>query len=105
MMNVDEMTSDVRNIRERADVAIMSMHAGVEYQRNATTGAKVVVGRHPHVAQPLENYASGLIFYSLGNPVFDQIFAGERIAGYGVIPVDMVRTAPRVHSPAPSQNR
>jgi poly-gamma-glutamate capsule biosynthesis protein CapA/YwtB (metallophosphatase superfamily) len=125
MMNVDEMTSDVRSIRQRVDVAIVSMHAGVEYQRSTTTdqrrfaraaidaGAKVVVGHHPHVTQPLESYANGLIFYSLGNLVFDQIhrketqvgwiadvrFAGDRIAGYGVIPVDIVRTAPRVHSP------
>jgi poly-gamma-glutamate capsule biosynthesis protein CapA/YwtB (metallophosphatase superfamily) len=31
-MNVDEMMRYVENIRKRADVAIVSMHAGVEYQ-------------------------------------------------------------------------
>ncbi len=131
MMNVDEMIRDVKNIRERSDVAIVSMHAGVEYQRapNAEqrrfahaaidAGASVVVGHHPHVAQPLESYSSGLIFYSLGNLVFDQDqrketqlgwiadvrFSGDRIAGYGVIPVEIVRTAPRVRPAGPSRGR
>lgn len=124
MMNVDEMIEDVRNIRGRSDVAIVSMHGGVEYQRTPNAeqrrfaraavdaGASVVVGHHPHVTQPFETYSKGLIFYSLGNLVFDQDqrkdtqlgwiadvqFAGERIVGYGVIPVDIVRTAPRVRS-------
>jgi len=31
----------------------------------------VIFGHHPHVLQPVERYKSGLIFYSLGNFVFD----------------------------------
>ena len=35
-------------------------------------GASLVVGHHPHVTQPVEVYRDGIIFYSLGNLVFDQ---------------------------------
>ena len=35
-------------------------------------GATLVIGHHPHVIQPEEHYRGGLIFYSLGNFVFDQ---------------------------------
>jgi poly-gamma-glutamate capsule biosynthesis protein CapA/YwtB (metallophosphatase superfamily) len=122
MMNVDEMVADVKSLLWRTDVVIVSMHAGTEYQPapNAQqrqfahaaidAGATVVVGHHPHVTQPVENYRKGVIFYSLGNLAFDQFqrketqhgliadlrFSGKRLAGYGVIPVDIVRTAPRI---------
>lgn len=34
-------------------------------------GADFVIGSHPHVVQPVEEYHGGLICYSLGNFVFD----------------------------------
>lgn len=34
-------------------------------------GAKVVIGSHPHVLQPIEDYMGGLIIYSTGNFIFD----------------------------------
>jgi len=121
MLDTGQVAADVKNILERADVAIVSMHAGVEYQRTPNVqqqefahaaidaGASVVAGHHPHVTQPVESYGKGVIFYSLGNLVFDQFqqketqrgwigdirFAGKRMAEYHVIPVDIVRTAPR----------
>jgi poly-gamma-glutamate capsule biosynthesis protein CapA/YwtB (metallophosphatase superfamily) len=124
MMEPGQVAEDVKSMLERADVAIVSMHAGVEYQRRPNTqqqefaraaidaGASVVAGHHPHVTQPVESYGTGVIFYSLGNLVFDQFqqketqrgwigdvrFAGKRIAEYGVIPVDIVRTQPRAAS-------
>jgi poly-gamma-glutamate synthesis protein (capsule biosynthesis protein) len=97
------------------------MHAGVEYQHKPNAqqqafaraaidaGASIVVGHHPHLTQPVESYGNGVIFYSLGNLVFDQLqqketqrgwigdvrFLGKRMAEYNVIAVDIVRTAPR----------
>ncbi len=126
MLDAEEMTADVERLIERCDVVIVSMHAGSEYQANPNAqqqrfaraaieaGASLVVGHHPHVTQPVEVYLNGLIFYSLGNLVFDQFqrkdtqqgwiadvrFNGPRIAGYGVIPVDIVKTVPRVHQQA-----
>ena len=75
---------DVAAMRKRADVVIVSMHNGVEYMPKPNkaqiafahaaidAGAAVVIGHHPHVVQPEESYRGGLIFYSLGNFVFDQ---------------------------------
>jgi poly-gamma-glutamate synthesis protein (capsule biosynthesis protein) len=66
------------------DVIIAAMHAGEEYTitPNQTqtafaraaieAGANVVVGSHPHWIQPVEKYQQGIIFYSLGNFIFDQ---------------------------------
>ena len=121
MLDNGQVADDVKSMLERADVVTVSMHAGLEYQRKPNAqqqrfahaaidaGASVVVGHHPHVTQPMESYAGGVIFYSLGNLVFDQFqtretqrgwigdvrFVGRRLAEYSVIPVDIVRTAPR----------
>jgi poly-gamma-glutamate synthesis protein (capsule biosynthesis protein) len=78
------MAHDVVELRKRCDVVIVSMHNGVEYQPRPNeaqitfahaaidAGAKLVIGHHPHVVQPSETYRNGLIYYSLGNFVFDQ---------------------------------
>ena len=121
-MDTAAMRSDVESLKRRADIVIVSMHAGFEYspvpnaQQKAfahaaiDAGARIVVGHHPHVTQPWEMYRSGVIFYSLGNLVFDQVqrvetqhgqlaevvFSGADMARAGVIPVDIVGTAPRL---------
>ncbi len=122
LMDVARMRDDVHSLLARANIAIVSMHAGIEYSPlpNAQqkefahaavdAGARIVVGHHPHVTQPWERYGSGVIFYSLGNLVFDQfqraetqrgllaeiIFSGAALVHAGVIPVDIVRTVPRL---------
>lgn len=125
MLDPERMCADVSSLLgTRADVAIVSMHAGVEYQKQPNAqqrrfahaaidvGASVVIGAHPHVTQPVESYREGVIFYSLGNLVFDQFqrqetqrgliadlcFTGARLSSYSAIPVDIVRTVPRVAS-------
>ena len=122
VMDVEEMVEDVQNLQQRCDVVIVSMHAGIEYlqQPNAQqrqfahaaieSGASVVVGHHPHVTQTVEDCGKGVIFYSLGNLAFDQFqrketqrgwiadvrFIRNRLVGYGIIPVDIVRTVPKI---------
>jgi len=66
---------------------IVSMHWGVEYQpKNSSAqkelahklieaGADLIIGHHPHVVQNIEEYQGKLIFYSLGNFIFDQYFS------------------------------
>jgi poly-gamma-glutamate capsule biosynthesis protein CapA/YwtB (metallophosphatase superfamily) len=121
-MDVPTMRSDVARLLQNADVAIVSMHAGTEYrpQPNAQqtefahaaldAGARVVVGHHPHVTQPWERSGRGVIFYSLGNLVFDQfqraetqrgalaevVFSGKTLESAALLPVDIVRTIPRL---------
>ncbi|HEY3937218.1 MAG TPA: CapA family protein [Bryobacteraceae bacterium] len=75
---------DVAELRQRADVVIVSMHHGIEYMPKPSAaqiafahaaidaGASLVIGHHPHVVQRSESYRGGLIFYSLGNFIFDQ---------------------------------
>lgn len=87
--DVRQMQMDVRELKKVADVVIVSMHAGIEYARqpHATqiafaraaidAGAAVVLGHHPHVTQPVEEYRDGVIFYSLGNFIFDQFHRPE----------------------------
>jgi len=40
-------------------------------------GADVIVGYHPHIVQDIEIYKNKLIFYSLGDFIFDQSFSRE----------------------------
>ncbi len=122
VLDLKRMREDVAALLKRADVAIVSMHAGIEYaprpnqQQTAfaraaiDAGARVVVGHHPHVVQPWERYGNGVIFYSLGNLVFDQfqrketqrgllaeaVFAGRALIKVDVLPVNIVRTVPRL---------
>jgi poly-gamma-glutamate capsule biosynthesis protein CapA/YwtB (metallophosphatase superfamily) len=122
MLDPASLASDIGNLRSRSDAVIVSMHAGYEYQKQPNpqqrrfahaaidAGASVVVGAHPHVTQPVESYHGGVIFYSLGNLVFDQFqrfdtqhgliadvrFAGAKLASFNTIPVDIVRTVPHV---------
>jgi poly-gamma-glutamate synthesis protein (capsule biosynthesis protein) len=67
-----------------ANVVIVFIHWGDEYTTNVSNnqqeigrklidaGADIVIGSHPHVLQPIEMYENGIIFYSLGNFIFDQ---------------------------------
>jgi poly-gamma-glutamate synthesis protein (capsule biosynthesis protein) len=75
---------EIAKLRRAADVVIVSFHGGSEYSeapRPLTlrrmrslirAGADIVVGHHPHVPQGVEEMGGKLIFYSLGNFVFNQ---------------------------------
>lgn len=75
---------DIRLARSLADLVVVSLHWGVEYARRpqreqiilahqmVDAGADLIVGHHPHVSQPLEDYHGRWIAYSLGNFIFDQ---------------------------------
>jgi poly-gamma-glutamate synthesis protein (capsule biosynthesis protein) len=66
---------------------IVSVHWGAEYELTQSeaqralahafidAGADIVIGHHPHVVQGIERYRDTLIFYSLGNFIFDQYFS------------------------------
>lgn len=70
-----------------ADLIVASVHWGSEYTTTVTNaqrelardlaaaGVDIVIGHHPHVVQPIEQIDSTLVFYSLGNTVFDQYFS------------------------------
>ena len=72
-----------------ADYVVAYVHWGEEYttditpaQRTlathlASAGFDVIIGHHPHVVQPVTFIDDTLVFYSLGNTVFDQYFSDE----------------------------
>lgn len=82
--DIDTINSSIRKTKERADFVVVSFHWGSEYSSKPTdtqvelahkaveAGADLVIGHHPHWIQPIEIYQDKLIFYSLGNFVFDQ---------------------------------
>lgn len=118
------MQSDVASLKKRCDVVIVSMHSGVEYAHRPNqdqiqfahaaidAGATLVVGHHPHVVQPMEFYKNGVIYYSLGNFVFDQFqrmdtqhgeiaevyFLGPYLSAAQALPVKITSKGPELES-------
>lgn len=85
--------NQINQLKSRVDILIISVHWGVEYQKQPTktqielahqmidSGASLIIGHHPHVVQPTEEYHGKLIIYSLGNFVFDQPWSEETKKG------------------------
>jgi len=92
-LNKENLKHSIKKAKEEAELIIVSMHYGQEYQLQPTKeqkdfshlaidlGADLVIGHHPHVVQPIEQYKRGYIAYSLGNFVFDQNFSKETMEG------------------------
>jgi len=105
---------DIRAVRPRADLVVVSFHWGAElmttakdYQqelgrRSIDWGADLVLGHHPHILQELELYRGRLIAYSLGNFVFGSesdktnssiillcTFKGKSLVRIEVVPLDV----------------
>lgn len=74
----------------------VGVHWGAEYSLTAgakqralarsliDAGVDVIVGHHPHVVQDIDLYKNRLIFYSLGNFIFDQYFSRDTQEGLAV---------------------
>ncbi len=85
----------INELSKASDYIVVNIHWGTEYELGKTesqvaiahalvdNGADVIFGHHPHVVEPFEIYKNKVIFYSLGNFVFDQNF-GDTMVGLGV---------------------
>ncbi len=83
-VDIKSLGEEVKAAREQCDFLVVSFHWGKEFdyypgerQREmahtaAESGADIIIGHHPHVLQNVEKYKGALIFYSLGNLVFDR---------------------------------
>lgn len=81
----DWIEEDIRFLREKADILIISLHWGTEDSYEVTPqqvqlahqicdlGADIILGHHPHRFQGIEIYNGKPIVYSLGNFIFDQV--------------------------------
>lgn len=79
--NPDKVVAGVEELKTQdVDFIIVAVHWGTENSYTPIVGnqidiahaaidagADVVWGHHPHVLQPIEEYGSGIIFYSMGN--------------------------------------
>lgn len=75
--------------KSNSEVVIVYIHWGEEYEliHNAAQenlakafidgGVDLIIGHHPHVVQDIGIYKGKLIFYSLGNLVFDQYWNSD----------------------------
>jgi len=82
--DMKSLGEEVKAAREQCDFLVISFHWGKEFDRYpgdrqrkmaytaVENGADIVIGHHPHVLQGMEKYKGKLIFYSLGNFVFDR---------------------------------
>jgi len=96
LFNQEKALEMIAELASSTDLVIINIHWGVEYahyknkiQENLAhkiidAGADVIIGHHPHVVQGMEVYKSKLIFYSLGNFIFDQYFSDATQEGLGV---------------------
>src|SRR5574341_129523 len=92
-LDLSSTLSATQEMNTEVDVLITVMHWGVEYHDTPSerqqevghalidSGADMIIGAHPHWVQPVEEYHGGLIFYSLGNFVFDQMWSPETRRG------------------------
>jgi poly-gamma-glutamate synthesis protein (capsule biosynthesis protein) len=83
-MELEATAAEIRQEAAHSDLVIGLMHWGYEYQPNESprqkvfgyafikAGMNILAGSHTHVLQPIEPLSKGIIFYSMGNFVFDQ---------------------------------
>ncbi len=121
-LDLEAAAEAVAAAAEQADVVIVSIHWGGEYQAApsprqraiartlADAGARLIVGHGPHVLQRVEWVGDTLVAYSLGNFLFDQPYPagcrrgailrvtlqGDRIITVGAVPtvVEQGRVVP-----------
>ncbi len=81
--DLDAIQSTINEIKSKCRWCIVVAHAGEEftplpspytrerYHKYLEMGADIVVGHHPHVPMNYETVGDKIIFYSLGNFIFD----------------------------------
>lgn len=109
------LKADIKSAKLLADVVIVSIHWGVEYDVQPIKrqvklahdiidyGADILLGHHPHVVQSIEFYKDKPIIYSMGNFLFDQKagrtsggmifsfdFSGGKLKAVGALPLGRV---------------
>ncbi|PLR95259.1 CapA family protein [Bacillus sp. T33-2] len=98
------MQEEITRARQEADVIVMSIHWGNEYQRQPNDyqrelahflvdqGVDVIFGHHPHVLQPIEwmetvDGRQALVVFSLGNFLSGQVRDYKDIGGMASVEI------------------
>ncbi len=89
LIPIEQTIENIKQLDSLADHVIVIPHWGTEYESLANTsqrnlaekfvdaGADLIIGSHPHVIQNSEMIDGVLVYYSLGNFIFDQYFQPE----------------------------
>ncbi|CRK83290.1 CapA family protein [Neobacillus massiliamazoniensis] len=110
IIHQDKMKEEIGRARNQADVVVMSIHWGIEYQRLPNTdqkdlaqflanqGVDIIFGSHPHVLEPMEWIKTNdgrktLVVYSLGNFISGQTNDYKDIGGMATIDITKHVTA------------
>ena len=91
-LSEETLVNQIKEIRPKVDFLIITPHWGNEYQMASSrqknlarlaidSGADLIIGHHPHWVQEVEEYNSKLIYYSLGNFIFDQMWSEKTRQG------------------------
>jgi gamma-polyglutamate biosynthesis protein CapA len=93
---ITEVETVVREAKSRAKLVVAYIHWGEEYVKIPPTSIKsyaediselgfnLIIGHHPHVVQSIEYIGDTLVFYSLGNFIFDQYFSRDVQEGLAI---------------------
>lgn len=80
------MINEIKEAKKQADIVLVSIHSHFYDERQTNkpsqfietfahncidAGADVIIGHGPHELQGIEKYKDGLIFYSIGNYIFE----------------------------------
>jgi poly-gamma-glutamate capsule biosynthesis protein CapA/YwtB (metallophosphatase superfamily) len=104
LINRDIMKEEIHRAKKEADVVVMSIHWGNEYQRIPTAeqkdlatflaneGVDIIFGSHPHVLQPMEwiknpDGRKTFVIYSLGNFISGQVRDYKDIGGLATVDI------------------
>ena len=104
LISRDIMSEEIARAKKEADVVIMSIHWGNEYQRIPTNeqkdlanflaneGVDIIFGSHPHVLQPMEwivraDGRKSFVIYSLGNFISGQVRDYKDIGGMATVEI------------------
>lgn len=91
----------------KSDIQIVYVHWGNEYEKEHSyvqeelahfmveSGADLIIGHHPHVVQDVAVINGVVVFYSLGNYIFDQYFSSDVQEGL-VLSLEMSEPEPRI---------
>ena len=84
--DMDRMVKRIQEAKKQADIVLVSIHSHHYDERQTNipsrfietfahncidAGADVIIGHGPHELQGIERYKDGLIFYSIGNYIFE----------------------------------
>lgn len=91
--SLSDVAGRVREVRPTADLVIVFPHWGYQYRPApvpaerelaadwVSAGADMVIGMHSHVAGAIEDIDGHVVFYSLGNFVFDMEYRQSTVMG------------------------